>query len=164
VTRLHVEFSATAARTREDGEAEDWVVLVGLQHLAGPDHRMFDRLLSWPAGPTVTASGPVRVASMFSVPHDAEAELASWYSEEHVPMLHAVPGWRRTTRYRLRSGIGPVFLALHELDGIEPFDHPAYLAAVSTPWGGRIQALATARERWVLRADKALTAGRAGGD
>ena len=69
------------------------------------------------------------IAVSLTVAPEAEDELAAWYAEEHVPLLHAIPGWRRTRRLRAGStATRPRFLALHELDGPEPMDTDAYRA------------------------------------
>jgi hypothetical protein len=76
-----------------------------------------------------------------------EAALESWYRDEHIPLLHAIPGWRRTRRYRLVEGAGPDLLAFHELDGTGVFDTEAYGAARNTPWRTSVMRTITAHER-----------------
>ena len=78
------------------------------------------------------------MAVSMSVPESAEADMEAWYVEEHIPMLLAVPGWRRSRRYVLTSGDGPKYLSLHEIDSHASFDLPEYKAAISTPWRNRI--------------------------
>jgi hypothetical protein len=96
---------------------------------------------------------PVILAVSLSVPAKSEADLAAWYTEEHIPMLLQVPGWRRIRRYRLVRGLdgpGPEpssFLSLHELAGPEVLEEPGYRAAISTPWRDRVVASALWRER-----------------
>ncbi len=93
---------------------------------------------------------PVILAVSMSVPAESEEDLAAWYTEEHIPMLLRVPGWRRIRRYRLVRGMdapGPDFLSLHELAGPEVLEEPGYRAAVSTPWRDRVVASALRRER-----------------
>ncbi|HET9972716.1 MAG TPA: hypothetical protein VFQ68_31080 [Streptosporangiaceae bacterium] len=96
---------------------------------------------------------PVILAVSLSVPAESEADLAAWYTEEHIPMLLQVPGWRRIRRYRLVRGLdgpGPEpssFLSLHELAGPEVLEEPGYRAAISTPWRDRVVASALRRER-----------------
>jgi hypothetical protein len=87
------------------------------------------------------------------VPAGSEDDLAAWYTEEHIPMLLEVPGWRRIRRYRLiraMDGPGPDFLSLHELAGPEVLEDPRYRAAISTPWRDRVVASALRRERRVF--------------
>ena len=91
-----------------------------------------------------------------SVPPDMEDELAAWYTEEHIPMLLAVPGWRRARRYRLTAGTAPAYLSLHDLASMTVFEEPAYRAAVSTPWMKRIVDSAIGRERRVFGLHKSF--------
>jgi hypothetical protein len=93
---------------------------------------------------------PVLMAVSMSVPESAEADMEAWYVEEHIPMLLAVPGWRRSRRYVLTSGDGPKYLSLHEIDSPESFDRPEYKAAISTPWRNRVVASAIGREKRVF--------------
>jgi len=93
---------------------------------------------------------PVLMAVSMSVPKSGLADMEAWYVEEHIPMLLAVPGWRRSRRYRLASGDGPRYLSLHEIDSLAAFDLPEYKAAVSTPWRDRIVGSAIGRERRVF--------------
>ena len=93
---------------------------------------------------------PVLMAVSMSVPESGLADMEAWYVEEHIPMLLAVPGWRRSRRYRLASGDGPRYLSLHEIDSLAAFDLPEYKTAVSTPWRDRIVGSAIGRERRVF--------------
>jgi hypothetical protein len=93
---------------------------------------------------------PVLMAVSMSVPPSGVADMEAWYVEEHIPMLLAVPGWRRSRRYRLASGDGPQYLSLHEIDSPAAFDSAEYKAAVSTPWRNRIVGSAIGRERRVF--------------
>jgi hypothetical protein len=74
----------------------------------------------------------------------------AWYTREHIPMLLAVPGWRRIRRFRLTGGTAPAYLSLHEVAGTEVFDEDGYRAAVTTPWRNRIVDAAIGRERRVF--------------
>jgi hypothetical protein len=99
---------------------------------------------------------PVLMAVSMSVPESAEADMEAWYVEEHIPMLLAVPGWRRSRRYVLTSGDGPRYLSLHEIDSRAAFDRPEYKAATSTPWRNRIVETAIGRERRVFELHKSF--------
>ena len=102
---------------------------------------------------------PVLLAVALSVPAESEDDLAAWYTEEHIPMLLEVPGWRRIRRFRLIRSMdapGPDFLSLHELAGPEVLEEPRYRAAVSTPWRDRVVASALRRERRVFGFRNAL--------
>jgi len=98
-----------------------------------------------PGGPA-----PVLLAVSMSVPASAEDDLTAWYTEEHIPMLLAVPGWRRIRRYTLTGGSGPRFLSLHELESQAVLDEPGYKAAASTPWRNRVVESAIDREKRVF--------------
>ena len=60
------------------------------------------------------------------VAHDHEATFNEVYDKEHVPLLGAVPGVGRATRYRNPSPTDPRYLAAYELES------PAVLQ--SAPW------------------------------
>jgi hypothetical protein len=90
------------------------------------------------------------MAVSMSVPASAEDDMTAWYTEEHIPMLLAVPGWRRARRYVLSAGSGPRFLSLHEIESPAAFDEPAYKAATSTPWRNRVVESSTGREKRVF--------------
>jgi hypothetical protein len=108
------------------------------------------------SGPTADAP-PVLLAVSMSVPEGTEGDVEAWYTEEHIPMLLAVPGWRRSRRYLLTSGDGPRYLSLHEIDSHAAFDEPAYKAAISTPWMNRIVESAIGRERRVFELHKSFS-------
>jgi hypothetical protein len=92
----------------------------------------------------------VLMAVSMSVPESGVADMEAWYVEEHIPMLLAAPGWRRSRRYRLVAGDGPRYLSLHEIESLAAFDSAEYKAAVSTPWRDRIVGSAIGRERRVF--------------
>jgi hypothetical protein len=72
-------------------------------------------------------------------PPGGEDDFVAWYREEHIPMLLAVPGWRRARLSRQVEGNGPAFMAVHELESPAVFDQPEYQAASATPWRKRIR-------------------------
>jgi hypothetical protein len=102
------------------------------------------------------AAPPVLMAVSMSVPESAVADMEAWYVEEHIPMLLAVPGWRRARRYVLASGDGPRYLSLHEIESATAFDEPAYKAAISTPWRNRIVEASIGREKRVFELYKSF--------
>ena len=116
-----------------------------MSRLATLDRRVYE-LLSEDGTPV---SGPpaVVLAVSLSVPSDMEDNLAAWYTDEHIPMLLTVPGWRRIRRYRLTGGTAPAYLSLHEVSSTSAFDEDSYRAAVTTPWRNRIVDSAIGRER-----------------
>jgi hypothetical protein len=109
------------------------------------DRRVYELISS--DGDDNGTAAPTILAVAMSVPAGTEDDLAAWYTDEHIPMLLAVPGWRRIRRFRLVEGSGPDFLSLHELDGPEAFAEDGYRTAISTPWRDRIVASALHRER-----------------
>jgi len=119
--------------------------------LAALDRRVYEQLSS--DGPAWDGPAPVILAVAMSVSAGAEDDLAAWYTDEHIPMLLEVPGWRRIRRFRLTRSMdapGPDFLSLHELAGPEVLEEPGYRAAISTPWRDRVVASALHRERRVF--------------
>jgi hypothetical protein len=116
--------------------------------LATLERRVYEQVSS--DGSDGGEPAPVLLSVALTVPADARDDLAAWYTEEHIPMLLEVPGWRRIRRYRLVRGLdgaSPDFLSLHELAGPEVLEEPGYRAAISTPWRDRVVASALRRER-----------------
>lgn len=101
-------------------------------------------------------ASPVILMVSMSVPPGGEDDMNAWYREEHIPMLLAVPGWRRARRYRQVSGEGPEYLSFHDVDGLHVFDNDEYKAATTTPWRNRIVKTALSRERRVFALHKAF--------
>jgi hypothetical protein len=124
-----------------------------MSHLAALDRRIYTQLSD--DGLDTAEPAPVILAVANSVPPEMVDDMTAWYEQEHIPMLLAVPGWRRIRRYRLTgpdplSGPGTGFLSLHELSDPGVLEEPGYRAAVSTPWRDRIVSGALHRERRVL--------------
>ncbi|NLU76144.1 hypothetical protein HCC61_26450 [Streptomyces sp. HNM0575] len=114
-----------------------------------------------PAGPTgVSAlSAPVEppVAVCVAMSTSDEAAFHDWYVHEHIPLLHTLPGWWRTRRFRRLEGAGPDFLAVHDISGTDLFESAAYRRATATPARERVMRTVTARERRVFRLHSAVT-------
>jgi len=141
------EYKALGATASE----QDKTVGAGLATL---DRRIYTQLSSDGAAPDEPA--PVLLTVALSVPAGAEDDLQAWYTDEHIPMLREVPGWRRIRRFRLvrgMDGAAPEFLSVHELA------EPGYRAAISTPWRDRVVASALRRERRVFGFRNSLAAG-----
>jgi hypothetical protein len=119
-----------------------------MSRLATLDRRVYE-LISDDGSPSA-GPPPAVLAVSLSVPAGMEDDLAAWYTREHIPMLLAVPGWRRIRRFRLTGGTAPAYLSLHEVAGTEVFDEDGYRAAVTTPWRNRIVDAAIGRERRVF--------------
>jgi hypothetical protein len=129
---------------RAQRRAREQAVLAGLRTLDRRVYSLFDERGVRPAWPA-----PVVVLTSFSGPD--EGELDAWYVEEHIPKLHAMPGWYRTRRYRLTSGDAPHLLAFHEIAGTQLFETPEYRAATSgSRWRERIMDTVVRRERRVF--------------
>lgn len=125
-----------------------------MSSVATLDRRVYSLLSD--SGDAGETPGAVLAVSL-SMPPSLEDDLAAWYAEEHIPMLLAVPGWRRIRRYRLTEGTAPAYLSLHELASMAVFDEPGYKAAVSTPWMKRIVESAIGRERRVFALHRAFS-------
>lgn len=131
-----------------------------VSRLAALDRRVFepiseDRPAARPAPADGEDPAPVVMSVSMSVPEGSEDDVTAWYTDEHIPMLLAVPGWRRIRRYRLTVGTGPVLLSLHEVDGQHVFEQDAYKEAIATPWRDRIVASAIGREKRTFGLHKA---------
>jgi hypothetical protein len=81
----------------------------------------------------------------------SDADLVAWYREEHVPLLLAVPGWRRVRLFEQLEGSGPRFTAVHELESPAVFDTDEYRAATSTSRRNRIIESVKRRERRIFK-------------
>ncbi|MBV9323365.1 MAG: hypothetical protein JO352_06215 [Chloroflexi bacterium] len=97
--------------------------------------------------PEWTRDAPYQLVVCMSPSSGGADDFVAWYREEHIPMLLAVNGWRRTRLFRQVDGHGPAFMAIHELESPQVFERPEYVAAISTPWRKRIRASVTRYER-----------------
>jgi hypothetical protein len=123
-----------------------------VRRLATLDRRVYELLDdAGVAGP----AAPVVVCVALST--DDEPGLEAWYREEHVPLLHRLPGWYRTRRYRLLEGDGPALLAFHEIADVALFDTPEYREATSTPARSAVMKDVTRRERRVFGHHRTIT-------
>jgi hypothetical protein len=116
-----------------------------MSRLATLDRRVYDLISD--DGSRSDGPPPVVLAVAQSVPPGREDDLTDWYTQEHIPMLLAVPGWRRIRRFRLTGGTAPAYLSLHEMSDTSVFGEDSYRAAVSTPWMKRMVASSIGRER-----------------
>ena len=147
------EYQALGATAGEHDKA----VGAGLATL---DRRVYEEISA--DGPAASEPAPVLLSVALSVPAGAEDDLQAWYTDEHIPMLLEVPGWRRIRRFRLVHGMdgpAPEFLSVHELAGPQVLEEPGYRAAISTPWRDRVVASALQRERRVFGFRNSLAAG-----
>lgn len=98
-----------------------------------------------------TEDAPFQLSVSLEPPPGGEADLVAWYCEEHVPLLLAVPGWRRARLFELVEGDGPRFTAVHELESLAVFETPEYRSAVSTAWRERVIGGVSRRERHIFK-------------
>lgn len=119
-----------------------------MSSLATLDRRVYELISD--SGAASEEPPPVVLAVSMSVQPGMDADLAAWYADEHIPMLLAVPGWRRVRRFRLIAGTAPAYLALHELTTMAALEEPGFRAAVTTPWRNRIAESVIAREQRVF--------------
>ncbi|KAF2094485.1 putative alpha/beta hydrolase [Rhizodiscina lignyota] len=91
--------------------------------------------------------------SFYLKPGGDPAELAKWYTEEHVPMLSKVPGWLRSRRF-VSSSIEPKddieYMALHEYEPENGLGGPEHKAASATDMTKKIYEMIKARHRRVF--------------
>jgi antibiotic biosynthesis monooxygenase (ABM) superfamily enzyme len=97
--------------------------------------------------PEWTRDAPYQLLVCMTPASGQEADFVAWYQDEHIPLLLEVPGWRRARLFRQVEGSGPAFMAVHELESPDVFDHPAHEKAVGTPWRERIRQSVQRRER-----------------
>ncbi|KAL2821144.1 Alpha/Beta hydrolase protein [Aspergillus granulosus] len=104
--------------------------------------------------PDAAAAGHVLISNTSTLPADPakEDDLKRWYSEEHIPMLARVPGWRRS-RLFVTASIDPKapreFVALHEFTPQNGLGGPEHKAAMDTPWRTRVSEYLTSKIRRV---------------
>ncbi|KAL9069844.1 MAG: hypothetical protein Q9157_006032 [Trypethelium eluteriae] len=76
-------------------------------------------------------------------PNDEE-DYDRFYREEHLDLLHKVPGFRRSQRYvlgpktRLTQGDPPKYLAVHEFNDLSVLAGPEMTDTNSRPWTQKI--------------------------
>ena len=74
------------------------------------------------------------------VAHDLEPTFNDVYDKEHLPLLQAVPGIVRGSRYRQPSPTEPRYLAAYELTSAAVLQSPAWKAAGEAGrWPGEIR-------------------------
>ncbi|NEI72463.1 hypothetical protein GR212_23060 [Rhizobium lusitanum] len=73
-------------------------------------------------------------------PADFEEELNAWYDTDHIAERLAVPGFETGRRF-VMIGLPRRYLALYDVEAIDVFRSPAYLAVSGenvTPWTRRV--------------------------
>lgn len=77
-------------------------------------------------------SGQAILVVMTDIDPENEDELNTWYNEEHIPLILAVPGVLTARRYRAVEG-QPKYLALYDVVDVRVLEQPEYLRITS--WG-----------------------------
>ena len=87
-----------------------------------------------------TSAGGLLLNAM-NVSAEAEDDFNSWYDEEHVPALAAVPGTLSARRYRSAEVGGGThkYVAIYYLESPDVTRTEAWKRAVETPWTSRVQ-------------------------
>jgi hypothetical protein len=98
-------------------------------------------------GPEWTDDAPYALIVCMTPQAAGEDDFVAWYREEHIRMLLDVPGWRRVRLFQQVEGSGPAFMAVHELETPDVFEHENYTTSISTPWRQRIRASVSRYER-----------------
>ena len=97
-------------------------------------------------------AGALLVASM-NIDPAAERDFTSWYNEEHLPQLAAVPGVLCARRYRASdTGSERRYLALYHLKDATISRSEAWSNAANTPWSERMRP--HFRDMLVIRANR----------
>jgi acetyl-CoA C-acetyltransferase len=106
--------------------------------------------------PDAEAAGHVLISNTSTLPAEddtaKEEDLKRWYSDEHIPMLARVPGWRRSRLY-LTASIDPKapreFVAIHEFTPQNGLGGPEHKASMDTPWRSRVSGYLSSKTRRV---------------
>lgn len=69
---------------------------------------------------------------------EAEQDLNDWYDQEHLPGLAGVPGTVRAERYACAES-SPRYHACYDLETIETFGSPPWLAVRASAWSDRVR-------------------------
>jgi hypothetical protein len=94
-----------------------------------------------------TQDAPYQLTVAMTPPPGGADDFVAWYREEHIRMLLAVPGWRRVRLFQQIEGSGPAFMAVHELETPNVFEHENYTKSISTPWREKIRSSVLRYER-----------------
>ena len=82
------------------------------------------------------AGGLLMVA--INVTNENENDFNSWYTEEHIPALLAVPGVLSARRYKSNEGTHR-YVAIYHLTKPDVTKTDAWSTAIDTPWSSRIR-------------------------
>ncbi len=84
-----------------------------------------------------------------------DAEFNSWYDEEHLPRLSAVPGVLRARRYEVVEG-PQRYIGVYDLEDPAVVGSPAWLEAAETPWTRKARSRTSDRFKLVCRRPDAI--------
>jgi len=101
------------------------------------------------------------VSSGFTIKEEEDvlSDFHKWYTEEHMPGMATIPGWRAGTRYELLDSSGDSedsaakYIALHEWDEPNGLGSDIWKSVVFTPWTEKILETQTApmqRSTWTF--------------
>lgn len=91
-----------------------------------------------------------RTLALHPGPNLPVQDYNNWYEQEHIPLLSAVPGWLKSTRWVLKEATSfshakeqeekklSDFLAIHEWESMASFKTEEFKQATNTPWRDRI--------------------------
>jgi len=168
---------------------DDAGVLGGSSHdCADLDYRFYQLVQKYEPNETEESLGKMKtiVTGGFTMGEEvSEEEFHNWYKEEHLKKLSQVPGYLRSTRYKLLShrtnaeqralkglptrpqDVGtaenepPMFHAIHEFEWEpEKLDNEKAMETISTEWAKRIFANATKSEYNVFKLEKTFGDGK----
>ena len=69
---------------------------------------------------------------------EADQDLNDWYDQEHLPGLAGVPGTVRAERFACHEA-APRYHACYDLETLETFGSPPWLAVRATAWSDRVR-------------------------
>lgn len=90
------------------------------------------------AAAPVSGAGGLLVNAM-NVSPEGEADFNTWYDEEHIPALAAVPGTLLARRYKASDNGSHRYIALYHLVSPDVTRTTAWAKAVDTPWSARVR-------------------------
>jgi hypothetical protein len=111
-----------------------------MRKLYGENRERMNFRLMRDAGRVTGADAPWLYIVHTDIPDDIVDEYNTWYDEEHLPRLVAVPGVVRARRYTATSG-NPRYLTAYELTDPDAFESPEGLKARKTPWTAKMRSL-----------------------
>jgi hypothetical protein len=90
--------------------------------------------------PPADGAGALLLNAMNVAP-EAEEDFNTWYDQEHLPALGAVPGTLSARRYRSDEAGGGThqYVALYHLTSPEVTLSEAWKTAIDTPWSARVR-------------------------